>query len=130
LEGPDLDPIEHITSYLAPGMLRALVAPPPADWTVATHHLLAGDLRHCTLCGARPEVLDQILVRHQALGIAVVCCLPCRSADPERERMRAVLAARYNPQRFSNNQHGGKRGPHDASRTSLVEYGDPVQPDG
>jgi hypothetical protein len=94
-------------------MLRTLTAPAPADWTMATHHFLVADLRHCTLCGARPEVVDQVLARQGAVGIATVICLACRGADPDREQLRAHLQARYDPARFGTNTHGGAHGPND-----------------
>jgi hypothetical protein len=91
-------------------MLRALVQPALADWTVATHYYLVGDLGHCTLCGAHPDVVEQVLARHEGLGIATVVCLPCRAADPGRERIRALLTARYDPARFGQDANGGRHG--------------------
>jgi hypothetical protein len=41
-----VSPLEHVTAYVAVGMLRALVQTPPGDHTIATHHFLVGDLRH------------------------------------------------------------------------------------
>ena len=41
-----MSPLEHVTAYVAVGMLRALVQTPPGDHTIATHHFLVGDLRH------------------------------------------------------------------------------------
>ena len=91
-------------------MLRALVQPPPADWTVSTDHFLRGDLAFCTLCGAQPAVVEQVLARHGDLGIATVVCLPCRAADLDREKIRALLTQRYDPQRFGQDDNGGHRG--------------------
>jgi hypothetical protein len=75
--------------------------------TVALDHYILADLVHCSLCGAHPEVLEQVLARHGDVGIATVLCLPCRSADPDRERLRAVLEARYAAGRFGNHDNGG-----------------------
>jgi hypothetical protein len=87
--------LEHLAAYVHPGVLLALAPQPCVDYTVAVHHFLVADLHHCTLCGGRPQVLDQVLARRDAMGIAVVYCLPCRAADTDRERLRAKLAARY-----------------------------------
>jgi hypothetical protein len=84
-------------------MLRALVQPPLVDYTVAVDDCLLQRWHHCSLCGARPDVLDQVLARHDRLGTLVLLCLPCRSADPDRARLRAMLDARYDPQRFGTN---------------------------
>jgi hypothetical protein len=80
---------------------------------MAVHHCIRADLHHCTCCGARPEVLDQVLARCGPVGIAVVSCLPCRNADPDRAYMRAVLEARYDAGRFGNNTKGDVDAPTD-----------------
>ena len=74
------------------------------------HHCILADLHHCTCGGARPEVLDQVLARCGRVGIAVPSCLPCRSADPQRERMREKLEARYAAGRLAPNNNGGADG--------------------
>ena len=80
---------------------------------MAVHHCIRADLHHCTCGGARPEVLDQVLARCGPVGIAVVSCLPCRNADPDRAYMRAVLEARYDAGRFGNNTKGDVDAPTD-----------------
>jgi hypothetical protein len=76
-------------------MLRALVEPEPADYTVAVDDCLLQRWQHCSLCGRRPAVLDQVLARHDRLGIAVLYCLRCLATDPHRDAMRALLESRY-----------------------------------
>jgi len=105
-----VSPWERLGAYVHPGLRRQASQPAPADWTVATHHFLVADVRHCTVCGARPEVLDQVLARCGRVGIAVLSCLPCRSADPQRERMREKLEARYAAGRLAPNNNGGADG--------------------
>jgi hypothetical protein len=92
--------LDRLPGYVAPGLLRP--APPRVDWTVTTHHFLVADLTYCTLCGAHPEVLDLVLARAGAFGIAVVYCLPCRSADPDRDHMRVALERRYGADRYAD----------------------------
>ena len=91
---------EHLGAYVAPGLLRT--APHAGvDHTVTLHHFIVADLHYCTLCGGHPQVLDQVLARRDQHGIAVVLCLPCRAADPDRDQVRHKLEARYDPARFA-----------------------------
>jgi hypothetical protein len=91
---------------LDPGLVRQVSQPAPADWTVVVDHFLLANLTSCTLCGGRPDVLDQVLARCGRVGLAVVYCLACRNADPQRERLRAKLDARYATGRFAPGAHG------------------------
>jgi hypothetical protein len=90
-----VSPLEHVAAYVAAGLLRALVQPDPVDYTVAVDDCLLQRWHHCTLCGSCPDALDQVLARSGSLGLAVFYCLPCRSADTNRNAMRALLERRY-----------------------------------
>jgi hypothetical protein len=90
---------EHLGAYIVPGLLRGVDPHAGVDYTIAVHHFLVADLRHCTLCGGRPDVLDQVLGRRDQHGIAVVLCLPCRRSDPDREMVRQKLEVQYDAAR-------------------------------
>jgi hypothetical protein len=95
-----VNPLDRLAVYVHPGVLRALAQPVLVDDTIAVHHYIVADLHFCTLCGAHPQVLDQVLAHRDAVGLATVLCLACRSGDPHRERLRTKLEARYDAERF------------------------------
>jgi hypothetical protein len=97
-----MTPLDRLAVFVHPGVLCALAQPVLVDDTIAGHHYIVADLLYCTLCGGRPQVLDQVLAHQNEVGLATVLCLPCRATDPNRKRLRAKLEARYDPARFAS----------------------------
>jgi hypothetical protein len=67
------------------------------DWLPAIDDLLTerGVRDRCLLCGHRPVEWVDILPM-ASIGVSYTLCNNCRRADPEAERVRLVLTARYN----------------------------------
>jgi hypothetical protein len=65
------------------------------DDTVAVDDFLLARLTHCTRCGKRATVLDQVRIRLGPLTLGCVQCLPCRNADPDARALHRALVARY-----------------------------------
>jgi hypothetical protein len=66
------------------------------DWLPALDALICRRLRVCTLCGQQRDwVWSDIWPGPPAM--AFILCTRCRDSDPGREKLHAVLAARYAP---------------------------------
>jgi hypothetical protein len=65
------------------------------DDLVAVDDFLCARLTHCTRCGTRPQVLDQVRMRIGPLTLGCVQCLACRNRDPETRDLHAFLVERY-----------------------------------
>jgi hypothetical protein len=66
------------------------------DATVATDDYVCERWQHCTMCGGRPAVIDQVQVQLDRLVLAAVWCRPCRNrAGGSLEPLIAHLATRY-----------------------------------
>jgi hypothetical protein len=71
---------------------------PREDWTVPFDDYLRG-LDRCTLCGAGPLVW--VWAREvSGVTVGISLCRPCRRLDPKHQLVDALLAARYDPQRW------------------------------
>jgi hypothetical protein len=68
----------------------------PTDWTVPVNDALCNHLRCCTLCGRRDgqKWLD-IFEGPPPLAVAFVECERCRTRDPQRAELAALLERRY-----------------------------------
>jgi hypothetical protein len=75
--------------------------PPAREWLSAEDAALLGMGRACVLCGRLVTPLDQRVVFLPSLALYATRCFSCRDADTSCERLHAVLAARYDPGRWS-----------------------------
>jgi hypothetical protein len=69
------------------------------DWTIAFDDYLVGRHARCTLCGSTS--LAWVWARPvYSLAIGIGLCRSCHREDPHHQRVDALLAARYDPQRW------------------------------
>jgi hypothetical protein len=78
--------------------LRGASMRAPADWLPAFDDGLVGRLHRCTLCGqVRGRGAWWDIMQYASVAVAVILCEQCRTSDPEREALDALLKARYEP---------------------------------
>ena len=71
------------------------------DWTIAFDDCLVARHGHCTLCGAGSLTWVWGWARPvYGVDIGISLCHVCHRQDPAYQRVDALLAARYDPQRW------------------------------
>jgi hypothetical protein len=73
----------------------------PAPWwdMAFNDHLVQRWGHGCTLCGRGPVTWAWTRVLH-GVAIGISQCARCHREDPQHEQVDALLAARYDPQRW------------------------------
>jgi hypothetical protein len=81
------------------GKEEAGLGPPVLDWTIAMDDAMCERFGGCTLCGHARQA--RLVIKHIGpLALAASLCARCDRQDPQQGRLDALLAARYDPQRW------------------------------
>jgi hypothetical protein len=83
------------------------------DWLAPFDDVLTGRIQSCTLCGTRGGAGWLDIAHGPGYAVAVIVCVRCQAADPERRRLDALLRQRYAPGRYHGTCASG-RGKEDA----------------
>jgi hypothetical protein len=67
------------------------------DWTMPFDDGPTERLCRCTVCGRTPPVWTAIHTMTSGLAVAFILCQRCHTRDPQRTRLKQVLAHRYAP---------------------------------